>query len=180
MTQPKKPASSARPTTTRAGSQRATPRATSAARKPATASTARKPATGARKPATASTARKPAGASAARKPASASTAAKAPAGTTAAGTAARSQARPRSAAAVGQDVEQRLQELNQRIIAAGRKVGVVSLDLYEATLKNIADALERGPGTSDVEWVAKVATSQADFLREATKTWTSAARGALK
>jgi hypothetical protein len=76
--------------------------------------------------------------------------------------------------------EQRIRELNERIIDAGKRAGRGTLDIYESTLKVVSDSLERGPGSSDIEWVSSIATAQANFLRDLTKAWTSAARKALK
>jgi hypothetical protein len=75
---------------------------------------------------------------------------------------------------------ERIRELNERIIDAGKRAGRGTLDIYESTLKAVADSLERGPGSSDIEWVSSVATAQANFIRDVTKAWASAARGALK
>jgi hypothetical protein len=44
----------------------------------------------------------------------------------------------------------------------------------------MASAIERGPGSSDVEWVSNLATAQAKFIRDVTTSWTSAARKMLK
>ena len=75
---------------------------------------------------------------------------------------------------------ERIRELNERAIDAGKRAGSGTLDIYESTLKAIADSLERGPGSSDVEWVSRIVTAQANFIREVTKAWTSAARDVLK
>ncbi len=77
-------------------------------------------------------------------------------------------------------VAQRLRKLNERIIEAGRDAGETTLTNYEKALKAIAGTLERGPGSSDVEWVANLATAQAKFIRDVTTSWTAAARKALK
>jgi hypothetical protein len=76
--------------------------------------------------------------------------------------------------------EARIRELNERIIDAGKRAGRGTLDIYESTLKAVSDSIERGPGSSDIEWVSSIATAQANFLRDLTKAWTSAAREALK
>jgi hypothetical protein len=76
--------------------------------------------------------------------------------------------------------EARIRELNERIIDAGKRAGRGTLDIYESTLKAVSDSLERGPGSSDIEWVSSIATAQANFLRDLTKAWTSAARKALE
>ena len=77
-------------------------------------------------------------------------------------------------------VAQRLRKLNERIIEAGRDAGETTLANYEKALKTIASTLEKGPGSSDVEWVANLATAQAKFIRDVTTSWTSAARKVLK
>ena len=98
---------------------------------------------------------------------------------------ARTRTPPATAKATGAEpgveaVEQRIRELNERIIDAGKRAGRGTLDIYESTLKAVSDSLERGPGSSDIEWVSSIATAQANFLRDLTKAWTSAARKALK
>ena len=77
-------------------------------------------------------------------------------------------------------VAQRLRKLNERIIEAGREAGDTTLSNYEKALKTIASTLEKGPGSSDVEWVANLATAQAKFIRDVTTSWTAAARKVLK
>ncbi len=73
-----------------------------------------------------------------------------------------------------------MRKLNERIIEAGRDAGESTLTNYEKALKAIATTLERGPGSSDIEWVSHLATTQAKFIRDVTTAWTSAARNALK
>jgi len=74
----------------------------------------------------------------------------------------------------------RLRKLNERIIEAGKQSGETTLSSYEKALKAIASAAERGPGTSDIDWISHLATTQAKFIRDVTKAWTSAARDMLK
>jgi hypothetical protein len=75
---------------------------------------------------------------------------------------------------------QRLRKLNERIIEAGREAGETTLTSYEKALKTIATTLERGPGSSDVEWISNLATAQAKFIRDVTESWATAARKVLK
>jgi hypothetical protein len=77
-------------------------------------------------------------------------------------------------------VAQRVRKLNERIIEAGKGAGEATLTSYEKALKSIASTLERGPGSSDVEWISNLATAQAKFIRDVTTAWTSAARDMLK
>ena len=74
---------------------------------------------------------------------------------------------------------ERLRKLNERIIEAGRQTGETTLSSYEKALKAIASAVERGPGSSEIDWISQVATAQAKFIRDVTEAWTSAARGML-
>ena len=76
--------------------------------------------------------------------------------------------------------ERRLRQLNERIIEAGKQTGETTLSSYEKALKAIAGAVERGPGTSDIDWISQLATTQAKFIRDVTEAWTSAARNMLK
>jgi hypothetical protein len=70
---------------------------------------------------------------------------------------------------------ERLRTLNERIIEAGRKAGGTYLDVYEQSLRSIADLSERA-GQSRVEWITAVVNAQADFMREMAKTYASARR----
>ena len=72
-----------------------------------------------------------------------------------------------------------MRKLNERIIDAGRHTGESTLSSYEKALKAIAGAVERGPGSSDVEWISSLATAQAKFIRDVTSSWTAAARKML-
>ncbi len=75
---------------------------------------------------------------------------------------------------------QRVRKLNERIIEAGREAGESTLTNYEKALKAIAGSLERGPGSSDIEWISNLATAQAKFIRDVTSSWTKTARDLLK
>jgi hypothetical protein len=75
---------------------------------------------------------------------------------------------------------QRLRKLNERIIESGKETGEHTLSSYEKALKAIAASIEKGPGTSDIDWISHLATTQAKFIRDVTASWTAAARGMLK
>jgi hypothetical protein len=95
---------------------------------------------------------------------------------------ARSSAQP-SASSAEAELEaaaKRLRKLNERIIKAGTKPGETVLASYEKALKAIAGTLERGPASSDIDWISNLATTQAKFIRDVTAAWTSAARNRLK
>jgi hypothetical protein len=77
-------------------------------------------------------------------------------------------------------VADRVRKLNERIISAGREAGESTLTTYEKALKAIANGLEKGPGRSDIDWIANLASTQAKFIRDLTESWTAAARDRLK
>jgi len=96
------------------------------------------------------------------------------------GTRKRATPKPAAARAAEARTEERIRELNDRIIEAGKEVGTAALDAYESALKAITKTLETGPGRSDVEWVARAANAQAEFLTEMVKRVVPPARKALK
>jgi hypothetical protein len=75
---------------------------------------------------------------------------------------------------------QRLRKLNERVIEASRGAGEGVLSSYEKALGTMAAAIERGPGRSEVEWISQLATTQAQFIRDVTEAWVSAARNMMK
>jgi hypothetical protein len=60
---------------------------------------------------------------------------------------------------------ERLSELNEKAVENGRKAGAAYLSSYE-----------KAAGATRLDWVTTFATAQADFTREVTKAYTSAAR----
>lgn len=81
--------------------------------------------------------------------------------------------------AVAETVE-RIRELNERILEAGKKTGGAYLDAYEQALKSIADYQEQVAKQTDVEWVSTIVDAQARFTRELTKVYVSTGRELLK
>jgi len=75
---------------------------------------------------------------------------------------------------------ERIRQLNERIIDTSRKTGLASLDLYEKTLKSIADMHQEIGKASQVQWFSAIAAAQANFTREMAETYTTAAREFLK
>ncbi|MDP8908827.1 MAG: hypothetical protein M3N47_06850 [Chloroflexota bacterium] len=75
---------------------------------------------------------------------------------------------------------QRIRELNERIIETGHRTGLASLDLYEKTLKSIADMQQTVGEASQIQWFSQIAAAQANFTREMAETYTTAARQFLK
>lgn len=71
---------------------------------------------------------------------------------------------------------ERAVELNEKAVANGKKAGAAYLSSYEKAVLSAADSYEKAAGATKLEWLATVATTQADFAREITKAYTTAAR----
>ena len=71
---------------------------------------------------------------------------------------------------------ERVAELNEKAVVNGKKAGAAYLSSCEKAVLSLADSYEKAAGATKVEWIANLATAQADFSREVTKAYTSAAR----
>ena len=85
------------------------------------------------------------------------------------------QSKPSSAESIDA-VAERIAEINEKAVANGRKAGTAYLTSYENAVLSLADSYEKAAGATRLEWVASIAAAQADFTREVTKAYTSAAR----
>jgi len=83
-----------------------------------------------------------------------------------------------SADAVEETVE-RIRQLNEQILDAGKKAGGAYLSAYEKALQSIADYQEQVARQTDVEWISTIVDAQARFTRELTKVWVSTGRDLL-
>ncbi len=75
---------------------------------------------------------------------------------------------------------QHIRELNERILDTALRAGLSSLELYEKTLKSIADMQQAVGEASELEWSSAIAAAQANFTRDMAEAYTSAARDFLK
>jgi hypothetical protein len=75
---------------------------------------------------------------------------------------------------------ERIRNLNERILDAGKQAGGAYLDAYERTLESIADYQENVAKQTDVEWISTVVDAQARFTRELTKLYVNTGRDLLK
>ena len=75
---------------------------------------------------------------------------------------------------------ERIRDLNERILDAGKQAGGAYLDAYENTLQSIADYQENVAKQTDVEWISTVVDAQARFTRELTKLYVSTGRDLFK
>ena len=71
---------------------------------------------------------------------------------------------------------ERVAELNEKAVANGKKAGAAYLSSYEKAVLSLADSYEKAAGATKLDLVATVASIQADFAREVTKAYVSAAR----
>ena len=78
------------------------------------------------------------------------------------------------------ETAERIRDLNERILDAGKKAGGAYLNAYEKALQSIVDYQEQVAKQSDVEWVSTVIEAQAKFTRELTQLYVSAGRELLK
>lgn len=81
------------------------------------------------------------------------------------------------------DVEanvERVRALNEKLLAAAKQSGAVSLDAYEKTLGGMVDLEQRLAGAAQLDWVNELAGAHTTFVSEVSGAYTKAAREALK
>jgi hypothetical protein len=83
-------------------------------------------------------------------------------------------------AASMEEASQRIRELTERFIDAGKKAGNVSLDTYEKSLQSLVDLQEQAAGASQIEWVQNIAQAHAKFVQDISAAYVNAAREMLK
>lgn len=75
---------------------------------------------------------------------------------------------------------ERIRKLNEQILGTARESGLAWLDVYEKTLKSVADMQQSAGEASHVQWFSGMAAAQANFTREMAETYASAARQLVK
>jgi 2-phosphoglycerate kinase len=78
------------------------------------------------------------------------------------------------------ETTQRVRDLNERILEAGKKAGGAYLTAYEKALQSIVDYQEQVAKQTDVEWISTIIEAQARFTRELTRLYVSTGRELLK
>ena len=89
-------------------------------------------------------------------------------------------AKPNQPTEAVEETVERIRELNERILDAGKKAGGAYLDAYEKALQSIADYQEQIAQQTDVDWISTIVDAQARFTRELTKVFVSTGRDLLK
>jgi len=84
------------------------------------------------------------------------------------------------ATASADETIERIRQLNEQILEAGKQWGQSFLDAYEQSMRTFADFTSKAGDNTDVEWISHIAKAQADFTREVTRQATEAARRMLK
>jgi hypothetical protein len=71
---------------------------------------------------------------------------------------------------------EKVAEFNDKAVENGKKATATYLDTYEKAVVQLADGSEKAATATRIEWLSTIAATQADFAREVTKAYTSAAR----
>jgi len=79
-----------------------------------------------------------------------------------------------------EETTERIRDLNERILDAGKTAGGAYLDAYEKALQSIADYQEQAAKQTDVEWISTIVDAQAKFTRELTKLYIATGRELVK
>lgn len=81
------------------------------------------------------------------------------------------------------DVEanaERFRTLNDKLIAAAKQGGSLTLDAYEKTVTSLVDLEHRLAGASQLDWMSTLASTHTTFVTEMNNAYLKAARDALK
>ena len=72
---------------------------------------------------------------------------------------------------------ERVTELSEQAVDSGKKASVAYLSSCEKAVLSGADSYEKAASITQLDWVAGMATSQADFTRECAKAYGRALHG---
>jgi hypothetical protein len=75
---------------------------------------------------------------------------------------------------------ERIRDLNEKVFAAAKQTGNVSVDTYERAVNNVLDFSQKAADSTKVDWFSALTKSQASIIAEATNAYTKAARDLLK
>jgi hypothetical protein len=70
--------------------------------------------------------------------------------------------------------------LNEKVLAAAKQTGTMSLDAYEQTVNSLLDFSQKAADSTNVDWVSAIAKAQVSYITEVTNAYTKAARDLLK
>ena len=75
---------------------------------------------------------------------------------------------------------ERIRDLNEKVLAAAKRTGTMSIDAYEQTVNSVLDFSQKAADSTNVDWVSAIAKAQASYITEVTNAYTKAARDVLK
>ena len=75
---------------------------------------------------------------------------------------------------------EQIRGLNEKVLAAAKQTGTMSLDAYEQTVNSLLDFSQKAADSTKVDWFSALAKSQASVITEVTNAYTKAARALLK
>ena len=81
------------------------------------------------------------------------------------------------------DIDQatkRIRDLNEQVLDFGRNAGMSFLEAYEQNLQTFADYQDKVADQTKVDWIASIASAQANFTRDISRVYTKTAREVLK
>jgi hypothetical protein len=68
-----------------------------------------------------------------------------------------------------EEATERVRQLSEQVAAQARENGLAWLEGYERVLKNLLDFEEQAAKGTGTEWVAQLASTHANFVRETTE-----------
>jgi hypothetical protein len=71
-------------------------------------------------------------------------------------------------------------QLNEQFLAAGRKAGNLYVDSYERAVDRAIEMERKVAGVTQQEWLKTLIEAQADFAKDVSTSYTTAARTLLK
>lgn len=74
----------------------------------------------------------------------------------------------------------RVRELNEKIIAAAKQNGQVTLDVYEKALADMLQFSQQAADATEVDVISAITRAHSDYITSMTKIWTGVARDAMK
>ena len=75
---------------------------------------------------------------------------------------------------------EQIRALNEKVLAAAKQTGTMSIDTYEQTVNSVLDFSQKAADSTNVDWVSAIAKAQASYITEVTNAYTKAARDLLK
>ena len=75
---------------------------------------------------------------------------------------------------------EQVKDLNEQFMSAARKAGNLYLDSYEKAVERAVDFELKVAGNTQQEWLKGLLEAQAEYTRELTESYTTAARRLLK